>query len=72
MNYRQPIKRELRNAVRVISNPEMFDDSLFETAWLVIRSAARSNVFLDAGPYRRTCRAYEPDEPVKPSHRIKT
>ena len=72
MNYRQPIKRELRNAVRVISNPAMFDDSLFETAWLVIRSAARSNVFLDNAPYRRTCKAYEPDESVRPSHRIKT
>jgi hypothetical protein len=70
MNTRQAIRRELRNASRVVSNADKFSASLLETAWAVIRSAARSNVFLDAGPYRRTCRAYEPDEPVRPTHKI--
>ena len=70
MNTRQAIRRELRNARRVIANADKCSPSLFKTAWLVIRSAARSNVFLDAGPYRRTCRAYESDEPVRPTHKI--
>ena len=72
MNMRQAIKRELRNARRVISNPDRFSQSLIETSWAVIRSAAKANIYLDAMPYQQTCKAYEPDEPNKPSHQVES
>lgn len=70
MNTTQVIKRELRNASRVISNPDRFSPSLIETSWAVIRSAAKSKIYLDNIPYKQICKAYESDEPVIPLHKI--
>ena len=72
MNDRQCIQRELRNARRVITNPDKFSSSLIDTAWAVIRSANRQNIYLSAMPYQQTCKAYEPDEPNKPLHQVES
>ena len=72
MNIPQAIKRELRNARRVISNPDKFPKSLIDTSWAVITSAAKRNIFTHPLPYQQTCRAYEPDDPVRPSHKIES
>ncbi len=72
MNIRQSIKRELRNARRVITNPDKFLPETIDTAWALVRSAADKNIYLDAMPYQQTCKAYEPDEHVRPSHKIES
>ena len=70
MNYRQLIQRQLRNAVRIISNPEKFDDSLFDTAWLIIVSARKKGIFPSPKVYEKICMAYESEAPIELSHRI--
>ena len=72
MSILQAIKRELRNARRVISNPDKFSQNTIETSWAVIRSASKRGIFVHPLPYERTCRAYEPDEPVTPLHKIES
>ena len=67
MSILQGIKRELRNARRVISNPDKFSQSLIETSWAVIRSASKRGIFVHPLPYERTCR-----EPVTPLHKIES
>ena len=72
MSILQAIKRELRNARRVISNPDKFSQSLIQTSWAIIRSASKRGIFVHPLPYERTCRAYELDEPVTPLHKIES
>ena len=72
MNNRQCIQRELRNAKRVITNSDKFSSSLIDTAWAVIRSASKRGIFVHSQPYEQTCKAYEPDEPNKPSHQVES
>tara|TARA_R100001594_G_scaffold3843_4_gene14143 strand:+ start:205 stop:426 length:222 start_codon:yes stop_codon:yes gene_type:complete len=69
--FRESIKRELRNARRIIANPKMFKPSLIETAWLVIKSANRHRIFLDSTPYEKTCHAYERQKSEKPLYLVK-
>ena len=72
MNYREPIKRELRNASRVITNPDKFLPETIDTAWALVRSAADKNIYLDAMPYQQTCKAYEKAQSIKPSHQVES
>ena len=72
MNILQAIKRELRNARRVISNPDKFSQNTIETSWAVIRSASKQGIFVHPLFYEQTCKAYEPDEPNKPSHQVES
>jgi hypothetical protein len=72
MNILQAIKRELRNARRVISNPDKFSQNTIETSWAVIKSAAKRGIFTHPLPYQQTCRAYEREEPNKPSHQVES
>ena len=58
MNDRQCIRRELRNARRVITNPDKFSSSLIDTAWAVIRSANRQNIYLHPLPFASASGAY--------------
>ena len=58
MNNRQCIQRELRNARRVITNPDNFSSSLIDTAWAVIRSANRQNIYLHPLPFASASGAY--------------
>jgi hypothetical protein len=58
MNDRQCIQRELRNARRVITNPDKFSSSLIDTAWAVIRSANRQNIYLHPMPFVSASDAY--------------
>ena len=58
MNDRQCIQRELRNARRVITNPDKFSSSLIDTAWAVIRSANRQNIYLHPMPFASASGAY--------------
>jgi len=68
MNDRQAIKRELRRAIHIISNPEKFEKRLFSISWGIIKSARDKHIYLSPKPYEQMCKAYEPDEPVRPSH----
>jgi len=47
MTYKKIMLRELRNAHRVIGNPDLFSQSLIKTSWLVINNANRKNIHLD-------------------------
>lgn len=58
MNNRQCIQRELRNASRVITNPDKFSSSLIDTAWAVIKSANRQNIYLHPMPFVSASDAY--------------
>ena len=53
------VKRELRNCYRVTGNPNLFKDKhLIETAWRMMRSASKQNIFLNARLYERVTNAY--------------
>jgi hypothetical protein len=58
MNYRQPIQRELRNARRVITNPDKFLPETIDTAWAIVRSAASKNIYLHPMPFASASDAY--------------
>ena len=58
MSDRQCIQRELRNARRVITNPDKFSSSLIDTAWAVIRAANRQNIYLHPMPFASASDAY--------------
>ena len=58
MDDRQWIQRELRNARRVITNPDKFSSSLINTAWAVIKSANRQNIYLHPMPFVSASDAY--------------
>lgn len=45
MTYKKIMQRELRNAHRVIGNPDLFSQSLIKTSWLVINNAKRQNIY---------------------------
>ena len=47
-----------------------FDDSLFDTAWLIIVSARKKGIFPSPKVYEKICMAYESEAPIAPSHRI--
>lgn len=53
------IRRELRNAKRIIGNPELFSESLIKLAWLAINSANKKRIFLSSKPYQQAAAAYE-------------
>jgi len=72
MSNRTAIKRELRNAGRVLSRPELFPDSLVELSHKCIQSAERQNIYLTAVPFKRTCAAYEASNNVIPFYKVTT
>jgi len=72
VNYRTTIKRELRNAGRVLTRPELFPDSLVELSHKCVESAERQNIYLTAAPFKRTCAAYEVSDNIIPFHKVTT
>ena len=72
MSHKQTIRRELRNAKRVLDRPELFSPSLIEIALKVIKSANDRGIYLTPARFEDTCAAYEGASNVIPMHRITT
>ena len=72
MIYRRAIRRELRNAKRILDRPELFSDSLIEIALKAIQSANDNGIYLTPIRFQDTCAAYEGASNVIPMHRIST
>ena len=72
MNILQGIKRGLRDARGVISNPDKYEPRTINLAWAVIKSQAKRGIFVHPLPYQQTCKAYEPDEHNKPSYQVES
>ena len=72
MNPRSAIKRELRNASRILNRQELFSDSLIQLAEECIKSAERHGIYPTAVPFKRTCAAYEALDNVIHFHKVTT
>ena len=72
MTHRQAIRRELRNAKRILDRPDLFSEGLVDTAWKVIKSANHNGIYLTPNVFQETCAAYEGADNVIPMHKVST